>query len=160
MEKRNIFNTALVIVVALVFLAGCGTVPKKKYEQDVKGITSRMESLESKVEGMEAKQTETERMVAEQQRPAEESAGPKTNVAVMERNPKGHARTKEIQECLASAGFYKGKVDGVKGKKTRKAIKEFQRANGLTPDGVVGKKTWELLSKYAQGSAGKDESVK
>ena len=55
---------------------------------------------------------------------------------------------KEIQICLQNAGFYKGKIDGVKGKSTKKAIKEFQKANGLKADGKVGSKTWEALSKY------------
>ena len=50
--------------------------------------------------------------------------------------------------------FYDGEIDGIKGKRTRKAIREFQSANGLTADGIVGKKTWELLAKYAQDASG------
>jgi len=34
------------------------------------------------------------------------------------------------------------------GRKTRKAIRAFQKANGLKPDGVVGEKTKILLLKY------------
>ena len=41
----------------------------------------------------------------------------------------------------------------MKGRGTKKAIKEFQKANGLRADGVVGAKTWELLSKYAVAGA-------
>jgi N-acetylmuramoyl-L-alanine amidase len=62
--------------------------------------------------------------------------------------------TKEIQACLKNAGFYDGKIDGIKGKATRKAIRQFQEANGLTPDGVVGPKTRELLSKHAAAAQG------
>lgn len=36
--------------------------------------------------------------------------------------------------------------DGVFGSLTEEAVKEFQRANGLTPDGIVGDKTWEKLN--------------
>jgi N-acetylmuramoyl-L-alanine amidase len=63
----------------------------------------------------------------------------------------GREHTKEIQMCLKNAGFYKGNVDGIKGRGTKKAIKEFQKANGLKADGKVGAKTWEVLSKYSAG---------
>jgi peptidoglycan hydrolase-like protein with peptidoglycan-binding domain len=39
-------------------------------------------------------------------------------------------------------------VDGKMGKQTRKAVRDFQRANGLVVDGKVGKKTWSLLEPY------------
>lgn len=35
--------------------------------------------------------------------------------------------------------------DGIFGKLTEEKVKEFQSANSLTPDGVVGPKTWEKL---------------
>ncbi len=54
----------------------------------------------------------------------------------------------EIQTALKNAGFYTGKVDGKIGAKTKQAIAEFQKANGLTGDGKVGPKTWSILSKH------------
>ena len=36
------------------------------------------------------------------------------------------------------------------GKHTRAAVARFQRANGMSPDGVVGAKTWRALRKGAQ----------
>jgi len=54
----------------------------------------------------------------------------------------------EIQTALKNAGFYTGKVDGRIGHMTKKAIEEFQKANGLTPDAKVGPKTWALLSQH------------
>lgn len=57
-------------------------------------------------------------------------------------------RTKQIQLALKKAGFYKGAIDGKIGPQTRRAIREFQKARGLKPDGVVGKKTWEELRTY------------
>lgn len=55
---------------------------------------------------------------------------------------------KRIQIALKNANFYKGPIDGNIGGKTRQAIKEFQKANGLKADGIVGRRTWERLSKY------------
>lgn len=57
---------------------------------------------------------------------------------------------KEIQQALKNAGFYQGAVDGKLGPKTREAIKEFQRTNGVKADGVVGKRTWEKLAPYLE----------
>ena len=55
--------------------------------------------------------------------------------------------TKEIQLALKNAGFDPGLLDGKMGSMTRQAIKDFQKSKGLVPDGVVGPKTWNLLSK-------------
>jgi peptidoglycan hydrolase-like protein with peptidoglycan-binding domain len=54
----------------------------------------------------------------------------------------------EIQTALKNAGLYEGNVDGKVGPKTKAAIEEFQKANGLTADGKVGPKTWQALVKY------------
>jgi len=54
----------------------------------------------------------------------------------------------EIQRALKNANFYTGNIDGKIGAKTKKAIMEFQKANGLSADGKVGPKTWNALSKY------------
>jgi len=54
----------------------------------------------------------------------------------------------EIQTALKNANFYNGPIDGKIGPLTRKAIEEFQNANGLQVDGKVGTKTWAVLSKH------------
>ncbi len=51
----------------------------------------------------------------------------------------------DVQRALMRAGFDPGPIDGRLGKKTRSAIKAFQRQHGLTADGVVGEKTWAAL---------------
>jgi peptidoglycan hydrolase-like protein with peptidoglycan-binding domain len=54
----------------------------------------------------------------------------------------------EIQTALKNANLYTGEIDGKIGPKTKKAIIEFQKANGLTADGKVGPKTWSVLSSH------------
>ncbi len=54
----------------------------------------------------------------------------------------------EIQTALKNAGYYTEGIDGKIGPKTKKAIEEFQKANGLQVDGKIGPKTWSVLSKY------------
>ena len=55
--------------------------------------------------------------------------------------------TKLIQERLISLGYDLGKygADGDFGTATYNAVVKFQKANGLTPDGIVGQNTWRKL---------------
>jgi len=54
-----------------------------------------------------------------------------------------------VQAILADLGYDLGSagVDGDFGRKTEEAVKAFQKANGLNPDGVVGPLTYEALEK-------------
>ena len=52
---------------------------------------------------------------------------------------------KEVQRRLKQWGYYSGSVDGIFGSGTRKAVIAFQKKNGLTADGVVGKATYAAL---------------
>jgi peptidoglycan hydrolase-like protein with peptidoglycan-binding domain len=58
----------------------------------------------------------------------------------------------EIQTALKNAGFYTGNLDGKIGPKSKKAIEDFQKANGLKADGKVGPKTWEALNKHSSAA--------
>ena len=52
---------------------------------------------------------------------------------------------KEVQRRLKLWGYYKGTVDGQFGAGTKSAVIAFQKKNGLTADGVVGKSTYKAL---------------
>ena len=60
---------------------------------------------------------------------------------------------RDIQTALKNAGYYTGEVDGKTGKMTKKAIEDFQSANGLEADGKVGPKTWAVLSTQLNAPA-------
>ena len=55
-------------------------------------------------------------------------------------NQRGEA-VKALQSALYQLGFYSKTLDGVYGSGTRTAVRNFQRANGLSVDGVAGPKT-------------------
>lgn len=57
-------------------------------------------------------------------------------------------KASEIQTALKNAGFYTGAIDGKIGPITKKAVIEFQKANGLEADGKIGPKTWAVLNKH------------
>ncbi|NLY51980.1 MAG: spore cortex-lytic enzyme [Firmicutes bacterium] len=50
-----------------------------------------------------------------------------------------------VQWKLQSWGYYRGRIDGVFGTQTSQAVRRFQARNGLTPDGLVGPRTWAAL---------------
>ncbi len=54
----------------------------------------------------------------------------------------------KVQLALKTAGFNPGKIDGKLGSRTLIAVKEFQQARHLAPDGRMGFKTLSQLLKY------------
>ncbi len=59
------------------------------------------------------------------------------------------AIVKQIQQLLINNGFKdiskSGVVDGKFGNRTKNMVMSFQKANGLSADGIVGPKTWDAL---------------
>lgn len=60
---------------------------------------------------------------------------------------------KQVQTKLKSWGYYSGAIDGIFGSGTESAVKAFQRKNGLTADGIVGKKTAAALGINIDGGS-------
>ena len=52
----------------------------------------------------------------------------------------------ELQKILISQGYLKGTPDGVYGRGTLLAVKAFQIAHNLTPDGIIGTKGRAVLN--------------
>lgn len=124
---------ALITISLVIFLAGCATPRVQKESQQ---LQNRITLLEQEL-----------RQKDERIRLLEEESGQKRGFA-KEKKQILAATPKRIQRALRDAGFYKGPIDGNIGPQTKEAIKAFQKANDLKPDGIVGKRTWEKLSKY------------
>ena len=60
---------------------------------------------------------------------------------------------KALQTKLRELGYYTGSIDGDYGSSTAAAVKEYQRRNGLTADGVAGEKTLAKLYGSASTAA-------
>ena len=75
---------------------------------------------------------------------AQEYVQDAVETAVLRQGSKG-GEVKEVQRRLKLWGYYNGSVDGVFGAGTRSAVIAFQKKNGLTADGVVGKSTYKAL---------------
>ena len=64
------------------------------------------------------------------------------------------AVVRELQGLLKAAG-HDISVDGMFGANTEYIVKAFQTIQGLTPDGVVGTRTWESLYSVGSGVPGR-----
>ena len=64
------------------------------------------------------------------------------------------SRVTEMQTALKKLGYYTSSVDGRFGAGTQRAVIAFQKASGLTADGLAGSRTLELLYEKAASSSG------
>lgn len=63
----------------------------------------------------------------------------------------GGSLVQMVQLALKRAGFSPALIDGIFGGRTKSAVIEFQKSRGLTPDGIVGKNTFNLLRDFLTG---------
>ncbi len=131
------------LTVAGLLTAGCATsTGTKKAEGPT--LRSRVDSLESQLAALNQRVEDvSQQQLALQDELRSASAAPAAAAPARKR-----LSIREVQRALAAAGYYKGAVDGKEGRQTKKAIREFQSANGLKADGVVGRKTAEVLQAY------------
>lgn len=64
-----------------------------------------------------------------------------------------------LQDVLTTFGYNTGGLDGVFGARTKDAVIQFQRKNGLTQDGIVGNNTWNTLMPQIVGSGASSTTV-
>lgn len=131
----------VVVALVLVGLSGCG---KKQEVEELQPITMESLSMPSSpaVVPADLKIQDTKALAVNA------VVQTKEVVPVPPQGPYKPAGM-EIQTALKHAGFYTGSIDGKIGPKSKKAIEDFQTANGLKADGKVGPKTWEALAKYS-----------
>ena len=90
---------------------------------------------------------EVERNLVPREEPIQPMAGGDTcdpNAQTIKKLSSGPLVTR-LQNLLAERGFNPGSADGIFGDNTDSAVKQFQQANSLSVDGVVGPNTWKAL---------------
>lgn len=90
---------------------------------------------------------------------AEEQAvyGLAEEAAVLKQGSTG-SEVRTVQTKLKRWGYYDGAIDGIYGSRTKKAVIYFQKKNGLTADGIVGKKTFAALGMMNEANGGSSGS--
>ena len=151
--------TILVFSVLTAFVAaGCATARPRRPQTTPEPIAppptaQQMTDLQTQVQAKD-QQIQDLQYQLEQSRHTPESNYTSGNVSSATASKGGGKSSKihvsgvsvmDVQNALAKAGFDPGSADGKMGKKTKSAIKAFQRAHKLTADGIIGEKTWKLL---------------
>jgi len=146
----------------VLLVTGCSTVSSKR----LNSLETKVGALEAKVDSVEQRQSAIEGQTGESRESVGylkgkvDSRGPSTvvvtgaqgNEGYLYKSGKKSLTHKDIQFALKNAGFYNGPIDGKIGKNTKKAIREFQKTNGLKADGIVGKETKEKLAGYLKAN--------
>lgn len=143
--KKNAF--IILALVLTIYLVGCG---KKEVAVEEVQDPMSMESLSTVT--TETRAVPDAKTQATQAAPAVEATTAPAKLEPLPPSGPYKPTIQEIQAALKNAGFYNGVIDGKSGPMTKKAIEEFQKANGLKADGKVGTKTWSLLSNQLNPS--------
>jgi len=133
---------------AFIFsISGCATA-KKQNDMEMQGLRNQVSVLEnqlrSKDDEINGLKEELDKANQQKESVVVLKTGKKKAIGEVKSRP----NIKQIQSALFNAGYNPGAIDGKMGKQTRDAIKAFQKANNITADGKVGKKTWQILSPY------------
>jgi cell wall-associated NlpC family hydrolase len=110
---------------------------QKKYELHVDGIAGSrtLSSLFAK--------RQTEQTITQQPKISPQT---KNNLEYGDRGKS----VKKVQNKLRSLGYYADNIDGIFGDHTQTAVSQYQRANGLLVDGIVGPQTRSSLFSQQQ----------
>ena len=127
----------ILLCIVLLSVSGCVTTPVVNYGTENQQLKTQLISLEAQLKQLKQENAQLKAQLQTQAASKKEVHMPNAS---------------EIQAALKKAGFYKGVIDGQIGTQTKEAIKKFQEANKINPDGVVGSRTWVLLQKYLEDS--------
>ncbi len=135
---RHPFTIFSVLMAGIFLLTGCATTRARQTDPSADQVVQLQMELQAKdqeIQDLRAQLEGRERSLAN---------GTKSGTSSFIRVP--GVSVEDLQRALVRAGLDPGPVDGRMGKKTKSAVKEFQRRNSLIADGIVGDKTWKLLN--------------
>ena len=135
----KIFVLSLVV---LFFAVGCGTTRARQGAPV--DSQSQITALQNEVQAKDQQIQDLQYQLDGQQQLTVSGSNSTSSGSSVIRVP--GVTVKAVQKALVKKGLDPGAVDGRLGKKTKTAIKQFQKRNNLKADGIVGEKTWSLLS--------------
>ena len=138
---NKFFQLVTLSFVLLAFVSGCATAKPRRAESidTAAQVTQLQSELQAKDQQIEDLQYQLESYGRSMGSSGSFSSGKSSLIRV------SGVTVKDVQKALKRAGYDPGPVDGQAGKKTKSAIKQFQRKNDLKADGIIGEKTWSLL---------------
>ncbi len=144
MKERMRFIVYLLAFVMV--LSGCATTRAKKPDEKAE-MNSQIQAMQNELQAKDQQILDLQAQLDSAQNSLDNSG-----VYSSKKSAKGSSYIRvsgvtvtDVQKALERAGLDPGPVDGRLGKRTKSALKAFQRRNNLRADGIVGEKTWALL---------------
>ncbi len=130
-----------ILIVGAFFAAGCATTHARRAETpdpgaQVKDLQEQIQAKDQQIQDLQAQLDSSKQSLGSNF----SSSSDKSSIIHV-----SGVSAMDLQKALSRAGFDPGPIDGRIGKKSKSAVKAFQRKNHLKADGIVGEKTWELL---------------
>ncbi len=131
------------VLAGAVLVSGCATTrPRKAAQED---LPSQVQALQTEVRAKDQQIQDLQYQLDSQQQSLSGGSSFSSSGGRSKLIRVSGVSVTDVQKALSRAGFDPGPVDGRMGKKTKSAIKQFQKRSNLQADGVVGEKTWSLL---------------
>lgn len=148
--RKTVFALGTILLGTLVVTTGCTT--QKRHQRDIADLQTQVGALQSEVSRLDQalRDSGIALKTAQEQGTPGGAFGELSGSGPVYRTPSGfELPALSIQRALKNAGYYQGAIDGKIGSGTKKALKDFQRDQGLTADGVCGRQTWTRLKSFA-----------
>ena len=132
-------------VLGMLFLAGCATAPARRVDAQadlaaqVTALQGQLQDKDRRIQDLETQIDSAKGSLSPASSFSGKTAGKSKSIGVP------GVLVMDVQKALERKGLDPGPADGRMGRRTKKAVKEFQRKNNLNADGIVGEKTWALL---------------
>lgn len=147
MQKKHVQFSAL-IVAGVVLTAGCASTrarkadPQMDQQAQMAQMQSDLAAKDQQIQELQYQLQGQQSALSSQSNFSSDSVSSKSSSYIRVSG----VSVRQVQQALLNKGYDPGPVDGKMGKKTKSAIKQFQRSNNLKADGIIGQRTWSRLS--------------
>ncbi|MDD5424206.1 MAG: peptidoglycan-binding domain-containing protein [Candidatus Omnitrophica bacterium] len=152
MSRRSVI--VVVALITIFLLSSVVMAMGRKVVKPAEGQPASLGTTQPEVELIKPEQLEPNTPITEEMKEK------KPQEIAVQLAPDENTKNRQVQTALKNAGYDPGTIDGKLGQKSKKAIKDFQAANGLKADGKVGPKTWSKLSAYLSLNANDSTAAK
>ena len=139
--------TLLILSGLLVVSTGC--VSNSRHQREVGALQTQVSQMDTALKTQQEQSQKLQAQLESARAHKLGGGGGSSFAGALYRTPSGfELPAVDIQKALKGAGQYSGGIDGKIGPDSREAIRNFQKDNGLTADGVCGRQTWAKLKTH------------
>jgi murein L,D-transpeptidase YcbB/YkuD len=147
MQKKHVQLSVLVLA-AVILTAGCASTrarkadPQVDQQAQIAQMQNDLAMKDQQIQELQYQLQGQQSALSSQSNFSADSASSRSSSYIRVSG----VSVRQVQQALLNKGYDPGPIDGKMGKKTKSAIKQFQRSNNLKADGIIGQRTWSRLS--------------